>query len=261
MIMKKLTITLITAALLCTAGYAQRGQNNMKQYPVPPPMTPEMTEFWTPQPVIVTPADMDHQVGVPSDATILFDGTNTSAWVGRRGAPVQWSIVDGTMVVKGGTGDIRTVGEFEDFQLHIEWSAPTEIKGESQGRGNSGVLLQGRYELQVLDNYGNETYANGQAGSIYKQSPPLVNAMQTPGKWNVYDVIYTAPRFKENGQVASPARVTVLHNGVVVQNNFTILGSTEYIGIPKYTPHGKGPIVLQDHGNPVRFRNIWIREL
>lgn len=230
-----------------------------KEYPQPPRMVPAMTEFWTPQPRIVTPADMDNLVGAPSDAIILFNGTNTSEWMQRGRDEISWPIVDGALVA--GRGEIRTKREFTDFQLHIEWSAPTEVKGESQGRGNSGVFLQGIYEIQILDNYDNETYVNGQAGSIYKQTAPLVNAMQKPGKWNTYDIIYTAPRFKEDGTLDYPARVTVLHNGVVVQNNTTITGTTEYIGLPKYKAHGPGPISLQDHGNPVRFRNIWIREM
>lgn len=230
-----------------------------KVYPKPPAMVPEMTEFWTPQPRIVTPADMDHMMGAPSDAIILFDGKNTSQWQQARRDTISWPIVDGALVV--GRGEIRTKREFTDYQLHVEWSAPTEVKGTSQGRGNSGIFMQGRYEVQVLDNYDNETYVNGQAASIYKQSAPLVNAMQKPGKWNTYDIIYTAPRFREDGTLDYPARITVLHNGIVVQNNTTITGNTEYIGLPKYTAHGPGPISIQDHGNPVRFRNIWIREL
>ena len=160
-----------------------------------------------------------------------------------------------------GKGDISTKKEFGDFQLHVEWSAPEEVKGESQGRGNSGIFLQDRYELQVLDNYKNRTYANGQAGSIYKQHRPLVNAMRKPTEWNTYDIIYTAPRFKEDGSLFSPAQVTVLHNGVLVQNDVDLKGPTEYIGLPEYKAHGKAPISLQDHGNPVQYRNIWIREL
>lgn len=257
--MRKLLTALIGTAL-CSTCYAQQAPE-AKQYPKPPRMVPEMTEFWTPQPKIITPADMDNMQGAPSDAIILFDGKDASQWEHPNGSPVKWDVANGTMTVKRGTGEIRTKRNFGDYQLHIEWSAPTEIVGESQGRGNTGIFMQGRYEVQVLDNYDNETYANGQAGSIYKQTPPLVNAMQKPGKWNVYDIIYTAPRFGEDGALDYPARITLLHNGVVVQNNTTITGSTEYIGIPKYTAHGDGPISLQDHGNPVRFRNIWIREL
>ena len=224
-----------------------------------------MSEFWTPQPKIVTPPDMDNAVvAPPSDAVVLLGLKDNaiSEWVNcEEGKPVGWQIENGIMTVKPHSGSIRTKKDFGDFQLHLEWSAPTEIVGESQGRGNSGVFMQGMYEVQILDNYQNETYANGQAGSIYKQTPPLVNACQKPGKWNTYDIIYTAPRFKEDGSLQSHGRITVLHNGVLVQNNTMILGTTEFIGFPRIVAHGKGPIILQDHLNPVRFRNIWIREL
>ena len=202
-------------------------------------------------------------VAPPSDAVVLLGLKDNaiSEWVNcEEGKPVGWQIENGIMTVKPHSGSIRTKKDFGDFQLHLEWSAPTEIVGESQGRGNSGVFMQGMYEVQILDNYQNETYANGQAGSIYKQTPPL-NACQKPGKWNTYDIIYTAPRFKEDGSLQSHGRITVLHNGVLVQNNTMILGTTEFIGFPRIVAHGKGPIILQDHLNPVRFRNIWIREL
>ncbi|HEX9785044.1 MAG TPA: DUF1080 domain-containing protein [Opitutaceae bacterium] len=234
--------------------------------PVPPKMVPAMTEFWEPEPRVVTPGDTapDAVLTAPSDAIILFDGRDLSQWTSVDGVPARWDVKNGVFTVKKGTGDIQTKREFVDFQLHIEWAIPAEITGKSQARGNSGVFLQGIYEVQVLDSYNNRTYANGQAGSIYKQTPPLVNAMRRPGEWNVYDLIYTAPRFKEDGSLFSPARVTVLHNGVVIQNNTEIRGDTPYIGLPKYTAHGPGPIRLQDHGDPsepISFRNIWIREL
>ena len=242
-----------------TASFAQTG----KKYPDPAPMTHDVSEFWEPQPRIVTPADMDRAVPPPSDAVVLLglDADDAPEWIGCDGKPVAWSVEDGVMTVIPNSGSIQTRRDFGDYQLHLEWSAPTEIVGESQGRGNSGVFMQGRYEVQILDNYGNETYANGQAGSIYKQSAPLVNACQKPGKWNTYDIIYTAPRFKDDGTLHSHGRITVLHNGVLIQNNTLILGTTEFIGFPKTVAHGRGPIVLQDHLNPVRFRNIWIREL
>jgi hypothetical protein len=166
------------------------------------------------------------------------------------------------MTVVARAGNIKTKQKFGDCQLHIEWRSPTEIKGEGQGRGNSGIFLMEKYELQVLDSYESKTYVNGQAGSIYKQLPPLVNATRAPGEWQTYDVIFTAPRFYENGQVKSQATITVFHNGVLVQNNSTIWGSTQYIGIANYEKHDdKASIVLQDHGNPVSYRNIWIRGL
>lgn len=254
--MKHLIITLLVT---CAASnvYSQT-----KEYPQPAKMTATMTEFWEPQPQIVTPSDQDVMITPPSDAIVLFSGKDLSEWKSSKtGGEAPWTVANGYFTVQPKTGDIQTKREFEDFQLHIEWRQPTDITGTSQGRGNSGVFLQGKYELQVLDNYENETYRNGQAGSIYKQSAPLVNAMRKPGKWNVYDVIYTAPRFKADGTLQSNGRVTVLHNGVLVQNNTLIYGTTEYIGLPKIVPHGKGPIRLQDHNNPVMFRNIWIREL
>lgn len=232
----------------------------------PPKMVPEMTEFWEPEPKVVQPgnATQNAVITAPSDAIILFDGKDLSKWKGKDDGPANWIVKDGVFTVKKGTGDITTKQEFNDFQLHIEWSIPATISGQSQARGNSGVFLQGIYELQVMDSYHNKTYVNGQAGSIYKQTAPLVNAMRKPGEWNTYDVIYTAPRFKEDGSLFSPAQVTVLHNGVLIQNDTQIKGHTPYIGLPKYEKHGKGPIRLQDHGDPsepISYRNIWIREL
>lgn len=231
-----------------------------------PAMEPEMTEVWEPEPKFVESGVTTNDIIVkaPSDAEILFDGSNLGKWSDKDGNIAKWIVKDGIFKVKKGTGDIQTKEEFNDFQLHIEWSIPSDISGEGQSRGNSGIFLQDIYELQVLDSYENRTYSNGQAGSIYKQTPPLVNAMRKPGEWNVYDIIYTAPRFKEDGSLFSPARVTVLHNGVVIQNDTEIKGHTPYIGLPKYSKHGEGPIRLQDHGDPsepISFRNIWIRDL
>lgn len=220
---------------------------------------PESTELWEPVPPVVTPGVA---TAPPSDAIVLFGGNNLDEWTTEKGKPAEWLVSDGAMTVKAGTGIIKTKREFGDCQLHVEWRAPSEVKGEGQGRGNSGIFLQGLYELQVLDSYDNTTYSNGQAGSIYKQSIPLVNACRKPGEWQVYDIIYTAPRFSENGRVAVPGRITVLHNGILIQNNTEIRGTTEYIGSPRQVVHGmKGSLHLQDHGNPVSFRNIWIREL
>jgi len=222
-------------------------------------MKPEETEVWEPEPRVVTTAPDK----APSDAIVLFDGTSLDQWVSSNdsSSPAKWAISDGAFTVVKGTGGIQTKQEFTDYQLHLEWRSPTEIVGESQGRGNSGVFMQGLYEVQVLDSYNNRTYSNGQAASIYKQRIPLVNATKAPGEWQTYDIIWTAPRFNSDGILISKARVTVLHNGVLVQNNVELDGPTEYIGIPKYEAHGPGPIALQDHGNPVSFRNIWIRPL
>lgn len=198
----------------------------------------------------------------PSDAIILFDGKNLSKWKGAKpGQPARWKVENGYMEVNG-TGAISTKQGFGDCQLHVEWATPAEVKGEGQGRGNSGVFLQGRYELQVLDSYNNKTYYHGQAGAIYKEYAPLVNACRKPGEWQTYDVIYHAPKFDENGNVLKAARITVLQNGVLVQDNVEIKGHTANVGVHKYQSHGpKEPLILQDHHNPVRFRNIWIREL
>jgi len=219
---------------------------------------PGMTELWEPRPAPVTPGT---STSPPSDALVLFDGKNLDEWQAVRGGQAPWEVKDGAFTVTKGTGDIKTKRTFGDVQLHIEWRTPAGIESEGQGRGNSGLFLQERYELQILDSYENQTYANGQAGAVYKQHIPLVNASRAPGEWQTYDVIYIAPRFGESGRVVSPARITVLHNGVLIQNQVEIMGATEFIGLPKYTPHGKGAIQLQDHGNPVSFRNIWIREL
>jgi hypothetical protein len=222
---------------------------------------PKATEVWFPVPAKVTPGATAG--APPSDAVILFDGKNVDAWKSAKdGSPAKWNVVNGEMVVNPGTGDIQTKEAFGDVQLHIEWCGPElPAKNVNQDRGNSGVFLQDVYEVQVLDNFKNPTYVNGMVGSIYKQTPPLVNATLPAETWNVYDIIYTAPRFNADGSLASAARVTVLHNGVLVQNNVSFLGGTTYIGAPSYFPHGNLPLRLQDHGHLVRFRNIWLRKL
>ena len=252
--MKKLLFIIAAIALTLNAS-AQK-----KKYPETPEMTPQMTEFWLPQPKVITPGDFNTN-SAPSDAIILFDGKDLSKWKSCDGGKAKWDVHDGVFTVTDGTGGIETKEKFGSFQLHIEWSAPTVIEGESQGRGNSGVFLQGKYEVQILDCYQNETYSNGQAGSIYKQQAPLVNAMRKPGEWNTYDIIYSAPVFNEDGTYKTAPTVTVIHNGVVIINHYTLRGTTEYIGHPRVEKHGDGPIMLQDHGNPVSFRNIWIRKM
>lgn len=205
------------------------------------------------RPPVITPGK--EPGGAPSDAVILFDGKDLSAWNGAE----SWKVEEGCMVV--GKNVIESKQHFADCQLHVEWSAPTPPVGESQGRGNSGVFF-GPYELQVLDSYQNETYFDGQAGAIYKQRPPMVNAMRPPGEWNVYDILWTAPRFNDDGTLASPAFITALHNGVAIQNHFQLLGDTPFNRPPQYNKLDPAqPIRLQDHGNPVRYRNIWVREL
>lgn len=246
--------------ILCVIGALSVNAQN--QVPEPMKMKPEMTEFWDPEVTVVTSGETPQDA--PSDAIVLFDGTSACLnqnWVNRRNEAPGWKIADNCVTAVKGAGDIKTKMNFEDVQLHIEWRTPSEVVGTSQGRGNSGIFMQGLYELQVLDNYNNRTYRNGQAGSMYKQYAPLVNVCKKPGEWQTYDVIYTAPRFKDDGSVFTPARITVLQNGVLVLNNVQLIGPTEYIGIPKYKKHGPAPIVLQDHNNPVSYRNIWIREL
>ena len=259
--MKLLSMRLMFS-LLWLASYAYSAESP-KTYPTPEPMKPGMSEYWTPQPEIVTPGDIQTN-SASSDAIVLFDGKDLSAWESPAGGPAEWDVHDGILTVNKSKGDIQTKQTFENFQLHIEWCVPEGITGSGQARGNSGIFLQNMYEIQILDCYDNETYVNGQAGSIYKQTPPLVNAMRKPGEWNVFDIIYSAPIFKKDGSYRIPPHVTVIHNGIVIQNNSAILGTTEYIGFPKVIPHGAGPIRLQSHGDPSRpisFRNIWIREL
>lgn len=223
--------------------------------------TPESTEVWEPQPKIVTPGATPS--APPSDAVVLFDGKSLDQWASVKGGAAKWTLKDGAMTVQPGSGDIRTKEEFGDMQLHIEWRSPdvTDPSKVSQGRGNSGIFLQERYEVQVLDNYQNKTYINGQAGSIYKQHIPLANACKKPGEWQVYDIVYTAPRFDKDGRAVIPAYVTVIHNGVLLLNHVALLGATEYIGFPLYKEHGNAPLRLQDHGNLVSYRNIWVRAL
>jgi hypothetical protein len=226
-------------------------------------MTPWMTEIWDPEVKIIQPGAKD--TDPPSDAIVLFSGSDISAeWGDNQGNPSKWIVKDGTLISTKGAGVIKTKRKFSNFQLHIEWRTPSEVTGESQGRGNSGVYLQELYEVQVLDSYNNRTYRNGQAGSLYKQSAPLVNVCRMPGEWQSYDIIYAAPTFgSDSTTFLTPPRVTVLQNGVLIQNNFSLRGPTEYIGMPEYflKKHGPGSVVLQDHGNPVAYRNIWLREL
>ncbi|TWI90996.1 3-keto-disaccharide hydrolase [Chitinophaga japonensis] len=255
--MYKKVLVMAGAVMLATAAFAQT--------------KPEDTEVWSPVPKVVTPGKAF--ADAPSDAVLLFDGKNLDEWqsVDHPSQPAGWKVADNVITVDKSKGNIQTKRSFTDYQLHIEYRIPANITGEGQARGNSGIFLasigpgDAGYELQVLDNYNNKTYVNGQAGSIYKQSPPLVNACKKPGEWQCYDVVWTAPRFNTDGSVKSPARVTVFHNGVLVQDNTELLGPTRYIGKASYEKaHGASPIKLQAHGDksePISFRNIWIRPL
>ena len=216
-----------------------------------------------PQPKIVTPGSWNQEKRIiepPSDAIVLFDGTDLSKWKSGNGE-AKWKVENGYAEINK-TGDIQTKDEFgPDLQLHFEWMSPEPPSGSGQGRGNSGIFLFGRYEIQVLDNFDNATYPDGQATAIYGQTPPLVNASRKPGEWQTYDIIFNGPRFKD-GKVEKPAFVTILHNGVLTQNHTQLIGDTPHRAVGTYKAHGeKGPIRLQDHANPVRYRNIWLREL
>ena len=219
----------------------------------------KVTELYEPIPPVISSSSF---VTPPSDAIILFDGQDFSQWeLSKNAREIDWIIQEDYMTVNPGSGDIQTKALFSDVQLHIEWRCPKEISGKGQGRGNSGIFFQNRYEIQILDNYNNGTYTNGQAGSVYKQHAPLVNVCKAPGEWQSYDIIFTAPIFNKQGRKVRPGYFTVFQNGVLIQNHVEIQGTTVWVGAPKNKPHGPGPIKLQDHGNPVSFRNIWLREL
>jgi Domain of Unknown Function (DUF1080) len=229
----------------------------------------EDTEQWEPVPLRVAPGVEGS--AAPSDAIILFDGRNLDEWVMTNDrSPARWRVENGTLVVDKVFGNIETRRLFKDYQLHLEWRIPADITGEGQARGNSGLVLASTgpddhgYEIQILDSWENRTYVNGQAASIYKQNPPLVNASRKPGQWQSYDVVWTAPIFHPDGTLETPASVTLLHNGVLVQNHFRLLGETVYIGKPVYRKHDRAAIKLQSHHDPsapISFRNIWVREL
>ena len=245
---------------------AQQGQQQQAQQQRPPQWNPNSTEWYYPVPPIVKPGTSPGQP--PSDAVILFDGKDLSKWEsqrapaerGQRPAAAPWKVENGAMVIVPGTGGIQTKEFFGDCQLHIEFKSPPAENYSGQNRGNSGIFLQNTYEVQVLDGDNNPTYVNGMVGSIYKQSAPSANAYTKNGEWQVYDIYWKAPKFDSNGLV-EPAQITVVLNGIVIQNHFTLKGDTPYTGLPKYTPHGRLPLSLQDHGTAVAFRNIWLRNL
>jgi hypothetical protein len=247
-----LTVSVFAAGGLIGGGlFAQQPQADPHAHEVPPPKT---------APRVVTPGA--NPGAPPSDAIVLFDGRDLSQWEGEKGGAPQWTVADGAMEVKPKTGGIRTKQPFGSVQLHIEWATPSVVKGESQGRGNSGVFLMGQYEIQVLDSFENATYFHGQAAAVYKQHAPLVNASRKPGEWQTYDIIFHAPRFDANGKIIERARFTVLQNGVLAQDNVEVMGITVHMGPPYYEAHAETlPLMLQDHGDLVRYRNIWVREL
>lgn len=252
--------TILSGLLVSVAPAAEGGKKQKAAEPGAelPPATATMV--WEPvPPVVAAPVG-----GAPSDAVVLLDGRNLDAWESVRtpGAPAPWKLEGEAMVCVPKSGNIRTKAAFGDLQLHLEFRTPAKVEGSGQGRGNSGVFFMGIYELQILDSYDNPTYVNGQAASIYKQYPPLVNASRKPGEWQTFDVIWIAPRFHADGQLASPARMTVFHNGVLVQHEAVLKGHTPNRGYPAYKAHAaRLPLVLQDHNNLTAFRNIWVREL
>ena len=250
------------AALACLAAVASAAAQSPGYTDTP--MLPDgkwrVHDATRPHPPIVDTGSAGEPVAAPQDAIVLFDGKDLSEWKGNDGA-AKWVVADGCMTVNG-TGDIRTAREFGDCQLHVEWASPAKVESESQGRGNSGVFFFERYEIQVLDSYDNVTYADGQAAALYGQQPPLANACRKPGEWQTYDIVFRAPKFGPEGGLISPARVTVFHNGVLAHLDRPMWGATAHRTLPSYKAHeAKGPIKLQDHGNPVRFRNIWVRDL
>jgi len=257
------TFVLATVIFASIMGFARAQQKNLgyDDTPMQPNGKWHVHDGARPQPKVVTPVAANAS-GVaampPSDAIVLLGpGRDLSKWQTLDGSPAAWPIDGG--VVESGKGFIRTRDEFTDFQLHVEWATPAKVSGDSQGRGNSGVFLLGKFEVQVLDSYQNPTYPDGQAAALYGQFPPLVNASRPPGEWQTYDIVFTAPRFRD-GRLDAPAVATVLHNGIVVHHATAFWGPTAHKEIPPYTPDlAKGPIALQDHSNPVRFRNIWIR--
>ncbi len=266
----RLTLILSVLFIAATAAQTPQPKDHTLGYddtPLQPEGKWRVHDVSRPHPAVITPgteSSPDRPGRAPSDAIIVFDGSGLASWVGNLKGQVtepKWKVENGYMEVVPGTGGIRTKEKFGDIQLHVEWAAPAEIKGKSQMRGNSGILLMSRYEVQVLDSYDNLTYADGQAASIYGQKPPLVNACRKPGEWQTYDIVFEAPKF-QGEKLAKPAYVTVFQNGVVMHNRQEITGPTPHAKVGIYAPHGpEEPLELQNHGTTVRFRNIWIRRL
>ena len=261
-----LPAALAAVGLLSLAALAQQPKEKPKFGFQDTPMLPggkwHVHDGNRPQPPIITPGQPGQP---PSDAVVLFDGKDLSKWQ-VNGQEPGWLVQDGAMACPApgtkGSGTITSKEEFGDCQIHVEFATPNPPKGRDQGRGNSGVLIMGRYELQVLDSFENITYADGHASAVYGQYPPQVNASKPAGEWQTYDIIFTAPKFMSDGKLESPAYITALHNGVLTQNHVALLGPMTYRNLAKYAPHApKGPLAFQEHGNPVRFRNVWVRPI
>jgi len=248
--MKKIALFSVGSMIVMAAAFAAA----QDAWPVHDPNRP--------MPKVVAPGPAGPPAPAPADAVVLFDGKDLAAWTDAKGQPARWKVENGYMEVVPKTGGIRTAAGFGDCQLHVEWMAPSPAKGTDQDRGNSGVFLMDLYEVQVLDCYGNKTYADGMTAAIYGQFPPLVNACRPPGEWQTYDIVFHRPRFDKDGKVLSPATMTVFHNGLVVHERAVLTGPTAHKARPPYAMHAdRLPISLQDHSHPVRYRNIWIREL
>jgi hypothetical protein len=262
-----MNITISTLVFCLSAGVliaADAKNPGYKDTPIIPGTKWHVHDSDRPHPPIVKPAaKFSNDAPPPADAIVLFNGKDFSKWKSGKGGEVTWKIENGYMEVTPKSGIIRTVDEFGDFQLHLEWATPTKVEGEGQGRGNNGVNIFGLYEVQILDSYDNVTYADGQAGALYGQFPPLVNAAKPPGEWQTYDILFEAPRWDKEGKLLSKAKITVIHNGLVLHHGTELVGRTGHRSFGNYDkPHpSKGPIELYEHGNPVRFRNIWIRPL
>lgn len=262
--MKRSLLSLVVVlALSVSPAFAAETANGVEGYtntPLLPGGQWHVHDPNRPQPTVVTPGDQPGKA--PSDAIILFDGKDLSQWRSAKGGAPEWKLENGELIVAPGKGDLFTKQEFGDVQLHLEWAEPLPATEPGQKRGNSGVFMMGKYEIQVLDCFNNKTYPDGQTGSLYGMHPPQVNACRPPGQWQTYDILFTAPRFDKEGKLISPAFATILHNGVVVQNHADFLGLSGHKSLPQYKAHPPtGPLKLQDHKNPVRFRNIWIRPL
>ena len=243
-----------TGLIACFAGEEVRKtgtDNGWKQH-----------DIHRPKPIAVKPPNDPAGVLTPNDAVVLLDGTNLDAWESTRGGSAEWKLAEGAMEIVPGKGAIRTKGKFGDVQLHVEWASPSPAKGTGQDRGNTGLFLMSRYEIQILDSYQADTYADGQAGALYGQYPPLFNASRPPGVWQTYDIAFRRPRFAKDGSLVEPARATLFHNGLLVQNNEELLGQTTWLKWQPYEAHeDAAPIELQDHGHAVKFRNMWLRNL
>jgi hypothetical protein len=252
--MKRKSVALAVVMFLTVLGLAVSQSIPKIDWPVHDPLRP--------LPPVVDPGPAGPPAPVPADAVVLFDGKSLAGWETAKGTPAVWKVENGYMEITPRGGSIQTKRGFGDCQLHVEWASPAEVKGDDQGRGNSGVFLMNIYEVQVLDCYNNKTYSDGSTAAIYGQHPPLVNACRKPGEWQTYDIVFHRPRFDKDGALLVPARMTVFHNGILVHDNDVLTGPTAHKARPPYKMHAdKLPIGLQDHGNPVRFRNIWVREL